>query len=68
MDETEDVDLRNQPVTILQEGLFSFMTYSHNKGKPRISSITLKFNNKLYQFEISNIKVITNEPFKDLKE
>lgn len=61
MDETDDVDLRNHPATILQEGTFSFMSYVYEKGKPRISSITLKYNRKLYQFEISNIKVIKDE-------
>ena len=67
MEEIDDVDLKNHPITILQEGNFSFMTYSHNEGKPRINSITLKYNNKLYQFEISNIKVIKDEPKKELK-
>ena len=68
MEETDDVDLRNTPIAILQEGQFSFMSYVHNNGKPRISSITLKYNHKLYQFEISNIKVISEEPYMELKE
>jgi hypothetical protein len=67
VEETDDVDLTNTPLSILQEGAFSFMTYSHNDGKPRIKSITLKYNNKLYQFEISNIKVLKDEPKKELK-
>ena len=68
MDETDDMDLRTHPLTILQEGAFSFMSYVRNDGNPCISSITLKYNRKLYRFEISDIKVIAEEQYKELKE
>jgi hypothetical protein len=68
MEETDDVELRNTLITILQGGSFSFMSYIKDNGKPRISSVTLKYNSKLYQFTISDIKVIAEEPYKELKE
>jgi len=61
-------DISEETLTILKSGQFSFMSFIRIKGKPRLFAVTLKYKGKLYQFELSELKLIAAENRQEIEK